>query len=123
MRVANGCTPTATGQIDGSGLFGMGTGGLSAPGLGFGHIVPPAGCANPSPRCSTDYIFAAFGTEMGLLGTTVIVFAFVLLVGAGLRIAQTARSEFAKMVAAGLTVIIGHAGLLHHGRASCACSP
>ena len=44
---------------------------------------------------------------MGLLGTTVIVFAFMLLVGAGLRIAQTARSEFAQLVAAGLTVIIG----------------
>ena len=44
---------------------------------------------------------------MGLLGTTVIVFAFTLIVGAGLRIAQTARSEFAKLLAAGLTVIIG----------------
>jgi cell division protein FtsW (lipid II flippase) len=30
-----------------------------------------------------------------------------LLVGAGLHIAQTARSEFAKLVAAGLTIIIG----------------
>ena len=33
--------------------------------------------------------------------------AFLLLVGAGLRIAQTARSEFAKLAAAGLTLIIG----------------
>ena len=61
----------------------------------------------PIPEVHSDYIFAAFGTEMGLLGTTSIVFAFLLLVGAGLRIAQTARSEFAQMVAAGLTVIIG----------------
>ena len=44
---------------------------------------------------------------MGLLGTTIIVFAFTLIVGAGMRIAQTARSEFAKLLAAGLTVIIG----------------
>ena len=61
----------------------------------------------PIPEVNSDYIFAAFGTEMGLLGTTVIVFAFTLIVGAGMRIAQTARSEFAKLVAAGLTVIIG----------------
>jgi cell division protein FtsW (lipid II flippase) len=31
----------------------------------------------------------------------------MLLVGAGLRIAQTARSEFAKLTAVGLTMIIG----------------
>src|SRR5580658_1451433 len=82
------------------GLYGMGTGGLTGTGLGFGLL-------NPIPEVRSDYIFAAFGTEMGLLGTTVIVFAFTLIVGAGLRIAQTARSEFAKLLAAGLTVIIG----------------
>ena len=91
-----------------SGLYGMGTGGLLGTGLGFGHVAAAcSGCANPIPEVQSDYIFAAFGTEMGLLGTTAIVFAFVLLVGAGLRIAQTARSEFAQLVAAGLTVIIG----------------
>ncbi len=101
----------ATGQIM-SGLYGMGTGGLLGTGLGFGHIAAAcSGCANPIPEVQSDYIFAAFGTEMGLLGTTAIVFAFVLLVGAGLRTAQTARSEFAQMVAAGLTVIIGFQAL------------
>ena len=44
---------------------------------------------------------------MGLLGSTMVVVAFLLLVGAGLRIAQSARSEFAKLVATGLTLIIG----------------
>ncbi len=33
--------------------------------------------------------------------------AFLLLVGAGLRIAQTARSDFSKLVATGLTIIVG----------------
>ena len=33
--------------------------------------------------------------------------AFLLLVGAGLRIAQTARSDFSKLVATGLTMIVG----------------
>ncbi len=44
---------------------------------------------------------------MGLLGSTMVVVAFVLLVGAGLRIAQAARSEFAKLTAVGLTMIVG----------------
>ena len=52
-------------------------------------------------------IFAAIGEELGLLGTSVVVVAFLLLVGAGLRIAQTARSDFSKLVATGLTIIIG----------------
>ena len=111
VRVSEGLHPVATNQIK-AGLYGMGTGGLLGTGLGFGHIVPAcSGCANPIPEVSSDYIFAAFGTEMGLLGTTSIVFAFVLLMGSGMRIAQTARSEFAQMVAAGLTVIIGFQAL------------
>ena len=88
----------------------MGSGGLLGTGLGFGRIVRLR-TLQPIPEVQSDYIFAAFGTEMGLLGTTAIVFAFVLLVGAGLRTAQTARSEFAQMVAAGLTVIIGFQAL------------
>jgi cell division protein FtsW (lipid II flippase) len=89
------------------GLFGMGTGGLTGTGLGFGLLGNSLPGHVIIPEVNSDYIFAAFGTEMGLLGTTVIVFAFTLIVGAGLRIAQTARSEFAKLLAAGLTVIIG----------------
>jgi cell division protein FtsW (lipid II flippase) len=107
VRVSEWLHPQATGQIM-AGLYGMGTGGLLGTGLGFGHVAAAcSGCVNPIPEVQSDYIFAAFGTEMGLLGTTAILFAFVLLVGAGLRTAQTARSEFGQMVAAGLTVIIG----------------
>ena len=103
VRVSEWLHPIVTGQIS-AGLYGMGSGGLLGTGLGFGQILS-------IPTVQSDYIFAAFGTEMGLLGTTAIVFAFVLLVGAGLRTAQAARSEFAQMVAAGLTVIIGFQAL------------
>jgi len=108
VRIAEWLHPGATDQIS-LGLYGLGTGGLTGTGLGFGHIVAacPVHCSNPIPEIQSDYIFAAFGTEMGLLGTTLIVFAFALLTGSGMRIAQTARSEFAQMVAAGLTVILG----------------
>jgi cell division protein FtsW (lipid II flippase) len=88
-----------SGQLE-EGFFGMGSGGLTGTGLGFGLL-------QPIPEVNSDYIFAAFGTEMGLLGTTLIVFAFTLVVGTGLRIAQTARSEFAKLLATGLTFILG----------------
>jgi cell division protein FtsW (lipid II flippase) len=81
--------------------FALGSGGVGGTGLGLG-----AG-AYLIANARTDFIFAVIGEEMGLLGSTMVLVAFLLLVGAGLRIAQTARSEFAKLVATGLTLIIG----------------
>ncbi len=81
--------------------YAMGSGGIGGSGLGLGFG------AYSIPNVRTDFIFAAIGEEMGLLGSTMVVVAFLLLVGAGLRVAQAARSEFAKLTAAGLTIIIG----------------
>lgn len=81
--------------------YSLGSGGIGGSGLGLGIG------AYKIPVPNTDFIFAVIGEEMGLLGSTMVVVAFLLLVGAGLRIAQAARSEFAKLAAAGLTMIIG----------------
>ncbi|MDQ6727508.1 MAG: FtsW/RodA/SpoVE family cell cycle protein, partial [Actinomycetota bacterium] len=56
---------------------------------------------------STDFIFAAIGEELGLIGTVAILIAFLLMVGAGLRIAMRVEAPFEKLLAAGLTAIIG----------------
>ena len=55
----------------------------------------------------SDLIFVAIGEELGLVGTLALVIAFVLIVGTGLRAAQTARSDFATLLAAGLTLLVG----------------
>jgi cell division protein FtsW (lipid II flippase) len=81
--------------------YSLGSGGIGGTGLGLG-----AG-AYTIPVPQADFIFAVIGEEMGLLGSTMVVVAFLLVVGAGLRIAQAARSEFAKLTAVGLTMIIG----------------
>jgi cell division protein FtsW (lipid II flippase) len=81
--------------------FALGSGGIGGSGLGLGFG------AYQIPIPQTDFIFAIIGEEMGLLGSTMVVVAFLLLVGAGLRIAQAARSEFAKLTAVGLTMILG----------------
>lgn len=82
------------------GQFALGYGGVGGTGLGRGHptIIPVV---------ASDYIFAAIGEEMGLLGTTAIVFAFLILVGAGLRAALRAKNDFSKLLAASFTAIIG----------------
>lgn len=81
--------------------YSLGSGGIGGSGLGLGLG------ASTIPVPQSDFIFAIFGEEMGLLGSTMLVVAFLLLVGAGLRAAQAARSEFAKLTATGLTMIIG----------------
>ena len=83
------------------GWFYMGTGGLGGTGLGLfqsPQIIP---------EITSDMIFAAIAVEMGMIGAAAVAFAYTLLVGAGLRIAQTARSDFSRLMATGLTIIIG----------------
>jgi peptidoglycan glycosyltransferase len=82
------------------GLFAMGSGGFGGAGLGLGS-------PQQIPAAATDFIFAAIGEELGLLGTAAVVVAFLLMVGAGLRIALRAEQPFEKLLAAGLTTILG----------------
>lgn len=85
----------------GYGKFAIAHGGIGGAGLG---LDPAAG---QIPFITTDMVFAAIADEMGFIGASAVVVAFVLLVGAGLRVAQAARSDFSKLVAAGLTAILG----------------
>jgi cell division protein FtsW (lipid II flippase) len=105
IRVEDWLNPWPRANIDGRQLvqswYALGNGGIGGTGLGLGQA------AFLVTNSNTDFIFAVIGEEMGLLGSTMVVVAFLLVVGAGLHIAQTARSEFAKLVAAGLTIIIG----------------
>jgi cell division protein FtsW (lipid II flippase) len=55
----------------------------------------------------SDLIFTGIGEELGVIGTTSTIIAFILIVGAGLRIAQSARSDFSRLLATGLTLLLG----------------
>jgi peptidoglycan glycosyltransferase len=81
-------------------MFAFAAGGLAGTGLSLG---------NPQriPVVTTDFIFAAIGEELGLFGTTAVIAAILLMVGAGLRIALRADSPFEKLLAVGLTTILG----------------
>ena len=59
------------------------------------------------PNLTTDMMFAAIGEEMGLIGLAAVVCGFTLMVGTGLQIAQRSRSDFARLCAVGLTVVLG----------------
>jgi cell division protein FtsW (lipid II flippase) len=81
--------------------YGLGSGGIGGTGLGLDIQ------AGKIPELTSDMIFGAIGIEMGLVGAVAVVMAFVLMVGAGFRVAQTARSDFSRLMATGLTIIVG----------------
>ena len=80
--------------------FAFSTGGVTGTGINLG---------SPSriPLAETDFIFAAIGEELGLVGATGVLVAFLLIIGAGLRIALRTDVPFERLLATGLTVLIG----------------
>jgi len=81
-------------------LFGLADGGITGTGLGRGN-------PNQVPEAQNDFIFASIGEELGLIGATAILMSYLLIVGAGLRTALRTDREFEKLLAVGLTTIIG----------------
>lgn len=81
-------------------LYALADGGITGtgPGLGSPDIIPAA---------ATDFIFAVIGEELGLAGGTALVCAYLLMVGAGLRIAVRSTTPFDKLLAVGLSTLLG----------------
>ena len=75
-------------------------GGVAGTGIGLGR-------PDRIPVVESDFIFAAIGEELGLVGAVAVLIAFLLVVGAGLRIATVAEHPFEKLLAAGLTALVG----------------
>ena len=77
--------------------------------LAWGGVAgtgPGLGTPDRIPLVETDFIFAAIGEELGLLGATALLVTFMLMIGSGLRIALRAELPFNKLLAAGLTAIL-----------------
>nr|MDP9006079.1 FtsW/RodA/SpoVE family cell cycle protein [Actinomycetota bacterium] len=78
--------------------------------LAWGGVVgtgPGLGSPDRIPLVETDFIFAAIGEELGLFGAAAVLVTYMLMIGAGLRIAVRAQVPFNKLLAAGLTAILG----------------
>lgn len=85
--------------------FALAFGGLTGTGPGLGR-------PDRIPVVETDFIFAAIGEELGLLGATLVLAAYLLFAGSGLRIAAAAEEPFEKLLATGLTFLIGFQAFL-----------
>jgi cell division protein FtsW (lipid II flippase) len=82
------------------GWFGLATGGLGGTGLGQGSPLF-------TPYVASDFIFTAFGEELGILGAASILLLYLVLVGRGFRVAIERTDSFGKLLATGLTTTIG----------------
>ena len=82
--------------------YSLAAGGIPGTGLGLGLGNGPR-----LPAAETDFIFVVAAEELGLIGATALLAAFVLFIGAGLRIALTADRGFDKLLATGLTALVG----------------
>ncbi len=82
------------------GWFAIAAGGVfgDGPGQGTPYLIPEA---------PTDFIFAAVAEEVGLVGATAVLIGILLMVGSGLRTALRATRPFEKLLATGLSLILG----------------
>ena len=57
------------------------------------------------PERHTDFIFAVFGEEFGLIGSVVLLVLYLLLVGRGMMITLSASTLFARLLAGAITLM------------------
>jgi cell division protein FtsW (lipid II flippase) len=81
-------------------LFGFANGDVIGTGLGggFPQLIPLA---------ESDFILAALGEELGLAGIFAILAIYLLLVYRGLRIANSHPDDFSRLLATGLSFVVG----------------
>lgn len=81
-------------------LYGFANGGTLGTGWGQGY-------PNLVPFAESDFIFAALGEEMGLVGVFAVVVLFAVLVQRALRMAMASRDPFGALMATGFAVVLG----------------
>src|SRR5919107_636429 len=79
-------------------IFNIADGGLLGTGLG-------AGFAQTIPEVETDFVFSAIASELGLLGATAVLLAFLAFTYRGTKIALLAEDDASKLLAFGLTAM------------------
>jgi peptidoglycan glycosyltransferase len=82
------------------GWFAIAAGGLFGEGPGQSN-------ASHLPEASTDLIFAVIADELGLVGASALLIGYLLMVGTGLRIAVRCERPFEKLLATGLSLVLG----------------
>lgn len=104
VRVQNWLDPWQDPRVTGfqpvQSEYALASGGLMGTGLGKGepyHI----------PEVQTDFIFSAIGEELGLVGAVAVLALYLLMVMRGFAISLRTDDGFARLVAVGLSTVLG----------------
>jgi cell division protein FtsW len=96
-----GLDPQGSGYQIRQASLALGVGGFLGSGLGQGQQK-----LFYLPQAHTDFIFAVIGEELGFVGTTTLVFLFVLLLWRILRIALSCEAPFGTLLGLGVFVLL-----------------
>jgi cell division protein FtsW len=91
-------------------LVGIGAGRVL--GVGYGQGQQKLGYL---PYAYSDFVLSSIGEEWGFVGLAVVIVAFGVLLWLGFRIARSAPDPFGRLLATGLTAMIGLGAVLHSG--------
>jgi len=93
--------PLGAGYHTLQGMIAIGSGGF----FGKGWLNSSQAHLDYLPESSTDFIFAVFAEEFGLLGILVLLGIYLFIVYRGFLIAWLAQDSFTRMLAGGLTLV------------------
>ena len=89
----------------------IGSGGILGKGFGQGSQTQNGFLSEPH----TDFIFAALAEEFGLVGVSLVLFLFIVLIWRIMKIAIFARSNFPRLFASGFAIILFSQMFIHIG--------
>ena len=93
--------PLGTGYHSSQASIALGSGGV----VGKGWLNGTQTHLDFLPERHTDFIFAVFGEEFGLIGNAVLLVLYLLLIGRGLMITAGASTLFARLIAGATTLM------------------
>lgn len=91
-----------TGWQTAQGLYALASGGIF--GVGIGNSKQKNSYI-PEPQ--NDFIFAIYSEEVGFIGVVLVIILFLVLISRGLLIANNVKDLFGKLIAVGITSILG----------------
>ena len=82
-------------------IIAIGSGGVS----GKGWLHGSQAHLEFVPEATTDFVFAVFAEEFGLIGVLILLFMYMLLIGRGLMIAANAANLFSRLLAGAISML------------------
>jgi len=96
------------------GMIAVGSGGL----FGKGYLAGTQTHLDFLPECTTDFIFAVYSEEFGLVGNLLLLVIFLFVIGRGFIITANASTYFTRLMAGSITLTFATYAFVNMGMVS-----